>query len=266
MPILIKGAGDIASGIAFRLMRAGYSVIMTEIENPTAIRYRVSFAQAVYDNVCIVEGIQAVKSDIKNYKEFLEAGIIPILVDVNYSQLEFFKARAVVDAIMAKENLGTYKNDSYYTIGLGPGFLAPDEVDVAIETLGGHTLGRCIYDGKPIENTGDPKELGEDATKRLLRAPCDGVLISKIRIGDHVNEGDEIAFVTTHDDVILINATISGIVRGILRNGFQVSKNMKIGEIDPLCEIECCSTISGKSLSIAGGVLEALLHAGILPK
>ncbi len=265
MPILIKGAGDVASGIAIRLLKSGYNVIMTEIENPTVIRSKVSFAQAVYDNVCVVDGIKAVKADKSNYKEFMKAGIIPVIVNVAHEKINDFEPRAVVDAIMAKRNLGTYKHEYFYAIGLGPGFEAPKDVDVVIETLDGHDLGVCIYDGIAAPNTGEPKELGEHAPRRILRAPITGTIVFRVRVGDHVEEGDEIGFMTDNVELVVIKATLTGTIRGVLRNGLQVIEGRKIGDIDPYCTLEQCFSPSYKGRALGGSVLEALLHAQIMP-
>ncbi len=265
MLIFIKGAGDLASGVALRLYRAGYQVVMSDISKPSMVRRTVSFAEAVYANEYQVEEIKSARATLQNYKEFLNKGIIPILVDVNDGEILSTKPSALVDAIIAKKNIGTYKNDSCYTIALGPGFTAPNDVDVVIETMRGHYLGRCIYDGSALANTGFPGAVGGYTTERVLRATCEGKVSWNVAIGDTVHEGDKIGKITNEAGEHELFATITGILRGLLAEDFKVTKGFKIGDIDPRCKKEHCYTVSDKGLSLGGAVLEALLHAKIYP-
>lgn len=266
MSIVIKGAGDLASGVALRLYRAGYQVIMTDIQAPSAVRRTVSFSEAVYTATCKVEDVEGARASLDNYKEFLKKRIIPVLVDVSQEEIDSLKPQAVIDAIIAKKNLGTYKNKDYYTVALGPGFSAPTDVDVVIETMRGHTLGRCIYNGKTIPNTGVPGEVGGYTLQRVLRSPHDGILSFSKEIGDTVQEKDKIGEIQTENGTQVIYATISGVIRGLLPNNYSVTKGFKIGDIDPRCELEHCYTVSDKGLALGGAALEALLKVNIYPE
>lgn len=263
--LLIKGAGDLASAIALRLHSAGYSFVMTEIEKPSAIRRTVAFADAVYHNSCTVENITAHKADLSNYKEIIAQGDIPILVNLSQEDIERIKPRAVIDAIIAKKNLGTYRNPNYLTIALGPGFTAPDDVDVVIETMRGHSLGRCIYKGSALPNTGIPGEVGGYSDKRVLHAKYDGYINFTKKIGDVVAEGDVMGYIRTQEGDREIIATMSGTIRGTIQENYLGRKGLKISDIDPRCSLEHCYTVSDKGLSLGGAVLEALLHHKISP-
>ncbi len=265
MPIFIKGAGDLASAVALRLYRAGYQVIMSDISKPTMVRRTVSFAEAVYTEETQVEEVRAAKATLHNYKEFLQQGIIPIFVDVSNKEIASVNPQVVIDAIIAKKNLGTYKNDSYLTIALGPGFTAPYDVDVVIETMRGHYLGRCIYDGSALANTGIPGEVGGYTSERVLRASNMGSIIWEKKIGDFVNENDILGRLKTNEGEEIILATITGILRGLLSSNVEVTKGFKIGDIDPRCKVEHCFSVSDKGQSLGGAVLEALVKAKIFP-
>lgn len=263
--ILIKGAGDLASAVALRLYHAGYSIVMTEIDMPTAIRRTVAFAEAVYTKSCKVENVCGIHADMGNYKSFLEQKHIPILLNVNQDDIEKIRPRAVIDAIIAKKNLGTYRNEHYFTIALGPGFIAPTDVDVVIETMRGHSLGRCIYQGAALENTGIPGDVGGYTTQRVIRAEHNGIIHFSKAIGDYVIEKEVIGTIVTEQNNEPIYATISGIIRGLIQNNYPVHKGLKISDIDPRCELGHCYTVSDKGLALGGGVLEALLQQRILP-
>ncbi len=265
MPIFIKGAGDLASAVALRLHRAGYQVIMSDISKPTMVRRTVSFAEAVYTDTCSIEGIKAVKASLQNYKEFLNQGTIPVLVNVNDEEISSLKPRAVIDAIIAKKNLGTYKNNNYLTIALGPGFTAPTDVDVVIETMRGHYLGRCMYNGSALANTGIPGEVGGFTSERVLRALSCGKIAWNKTIGDYVEKNEQIGTLKNEESETAIYATISGILRGLLSENVVVAQGFKIGDIDPRCEVEHCHTVSDKGLSLGGAVLEALVKHRIFP-
>jgi len=263
--ILIKGAGDLASAVALRLYRAGYTIVMTEIDMPTAIRRTVAFAEAVYVKSCDVENVSGIRADMTNYQNVLEQGHIPILVNISQDDIEKIQPRAVIDAIIAKKNFGTYTNAGYFTIALGPGFIAPTDVDVVVETMRGHNLGRCIYQGAALENTGIPGDIGGYTTERVIRAEYAGTIDFTKEIGDYVTEKEVMGSILTEQGNKPIYATISGIIRGLIQNNYPVSKGLKISDIDPRCDSSHCHTVSDKGLALGGAVLEALLQKGITP-
>ncbi len=257
LKVLIKGAGDLATGVAYRLHRAGMLVVMTEISRPTAIRRAVAFAQAVYTGLHTVEGITARR--VESLEEVLKAwerSEIPVIVDPEARIRESLKPEVVVDAIMAKRNTGTSINDAPIVIALGPGFTAGVDCHAVIETNRGHYLGRVILEGQAQPNTGIPGEVGGESERRILRSPADGIFFPLKEIGDFVQEGETVAEVNG----IPIKARLSGVLRGILYPGLEVRQGMKVGDVDPRGIREHCFTISDKSLAVAGGVLEAILY------
>lgn len=257
MLVVIKGAGDLASGIALRLKRAKFDIIMTEISAPTAIRRTVSFSQAVYDGSAKVEEVEAVLAeDVSTAQDIVADGKIAVLVDKNADCIRELKPDVVVDAILAKENLGTKITDAKAVIGVGPGFTAQVDCHAVVETMRGHYLSRVYYEGSAIENTGIPGDIGGHTTDRIIRSPEYGVFNPICNIGDRVEAGDVVACV----DSTPITCSISGIIRGILPKGVIVKAGMKSGDVDPRCEENHCYTVSDKALSIGGGVLEAILN------
>lgn len=257
MLVMIRGAGDIATGIALRLWRAGLRIVMTEIPRPTAIRRTVCFSQAVVLGEATVEDVTAKRVEtVEEALRVLEMGCIPVLPDPEGKCLSVLKPDAVVDAILAKKNLGTKRSDAPVVVGVGPGFCAGEDCHAVVETMRGHYLGRVIYKGSAIPNTGIPGLIGGFAGERVLRAPSDGVFHQLMEIGTRVKTGDVAATV----DGVPMLCTLDGILRGILPEGTAVFKGMKAGDIDPRCEIEHCYCASDKALSVGGGVLEALLH------
>ena len=257
--IVVRGAGDLASGVIHRLAGAGFRVLTLETAQPTAIRRQVSFCEAVYEGQSTVEGLTAVKIVMLSEAEALwAAGKIPVLVDPQCSCLQSIRPLAVVDAILAKRNLGTNRAMAPLTVGLGPGFCAGSDVDAVIETCRGHALGRIIRKGFAKPDTGCPGMIGGFGKERVIHSPADGTLWAVHDIGDIVSAGETIAWVQK----IPVNASISGILRGLIRDGFSVHKGMKIADIDPrLDEQKNCFTISDKARCIAGSVLE-LVCAG----
>lgn len=256
MIILIKGAGDLATGVAYRLKKSGFDIIMTDIESPTTVRRTVALSQAVYDNNVEVEGIKAtLVSGIEEAWNVIKQGNIAIVVDEKAEIIKKLKPDVVVDAIIAKENIGTKINDAPIVIALGPGFTAGIDCHCVVETKRGHYLGKVIYDGSAIPNTGVPGEIGGYTNERIIRATSDGRILPISKIGDYVEKGDIVAYV--NDTPIF--AEINGIVRGMLQKDVNVFKGMKSGDIDPRCEKDHCFTISDKARSIGGGVLEAIL-------
>ncbi len=256
MLVLIKGAGDLATGVAHRLRRCGFDIVMTEIEEPTTVRRTVAFSQAVYDKTVEVEGIKAaLVTNVEMIKENIANGIISVIVDKEANIIKEIKPDVVVDAIIAKKNTGTSINDAPIVIAVGPGFEAGVDCQLVIETKRGHYLGKVITEGKAIPNTGIPGNIGGHTVGRIIRATSDGIIYPAVKIGDYVEEGQVVAYV----DKMPVYASISGIVRGMLQEGITVFKGMKSGDIDPRCEKEHCFTISDKARSIGGGVLEGIL-------
>ena len=257
MMILIKGAGDLATGIAYRLKKSGFDIVMTEIDKPTTVRRTVAFSQAVFDNEIVIEGIKGVKVNNINeiYKE-INQGNIPIIIDEKSEIIKELRPDVVVDAIIAKKNLGTNIKDAPIVIGVGPGFEAKVDCHLVVETKRGHYLGKVIEEGSAIPNTGVPGNIGGYTKERLFRASSNGKIKPVVSIGDFVKKGDVVAYV----DGVEVLAQIDGIVRGMLQEGIEVFKGMKSGDIDPRCEKDHCFTISDKARSIGGGVLEAIMY------
>lgn len=263
MLVVIRGAGDLASGIAVRLHNAGCSLVMTDVAEPTSVRRTVCFSEAVRLGSTKVEGIEGVLCrDATEAKQVATAAErrIAVLVDPEGACIKELKPAAVVDAILAKYNTGTTKDMAPIVIGVGPGFHAGTDskadCHACVETKRGHYLGRVILDGSPIPNTGVPGNIGGYTTERVLRAPADGLFEPVAKIGDVVKKGDLIATVAGKP----LPATIDGVVRGLLQEGCHVTKGMKSGDIDPRCKVGHCYTVSDKARAIGGGVLEAILH------
>lgn len=254
--VLIKGAGDLASGVAYRLFRVGFPLVMTELPQPTVVRRAVAFAQAVYDGQTCVEGIPARLAACPDEALALARdGRIAVLVDPEARAVAALRPRVVVDAIMAKRNLGTRLTDAPLVIGLGPGFRAGVDVHAVIETNRGHWLGRVLLRGEAEPNTGVPAPVAGRGAERVLRAPADGLFVGLRAIGDTVAEGD----VLGHVGGVAVVAPFDGCLRGLLQSGVPVHRGMKIGDVDPRATREHCFTISDKALAIGGGVLEAVL-------
>lgn len=255
--ILIKGAGDLATGIAHRLKVCGFDVVMTEISMPTTVRRTVAFSQAVFDGTTEVEGIKGVLAkDIDEVNKIIEDGHIPVIIDDKAEIIKELKPKILVDSIISKINSGsTTINDADIVIAVGPGFEAGVDCHCVIESQRGHYLGRTIYNGGAIPNTGVPGNIGGYTVERIIRATDDGEIKPMVNIGDYV-EKDQIVAIVNDEPVY---ASIAGIVRGMLQEGVKVHKGMKSGDIDPRCKREHCFTISDKARSIAGGVLEAIL-------
>jgi len=254
--VVIRGAGDIASGVAIRLARCGYRVVMLEIGQPTAIRRSAAFAQAVFDGLTTVENLTA--RLVETASEALDVTAlsgIALLVDPQATSLGALGPDYLIDAILAKKNLGTHRNMAPITIGLGPGFTAGDDCDAVIETNRGHRLGRVILSGAAEPNTGIPGEIAGKSDLRVVRAPCAGVFRARVALGDLVTQGSQMAQV---GDTAVI-APMAGMVRGLLHDGLQVTAQFKIGDIDPRGQKADYLSASDKALAIGGGVLEAML-------
>jgi len=260
--IVIRGGGDLGSGVAHRLQQARYGVVILEIAQPTVIRRRVAFASAVYDGEITVEGVKAVRvDDAPMARRAVSQGMIPVLVDPDGHTLADLQPAAIVDARLAKRNLGTRPTDAPVVIGLGPGFVAGSDVHAVIETQRGHDVGRVIYAGAAAPDTGVPGGVGGEDARRVLRAPLAGVVHGTREIGAAIKAGEIVGYV----DDAPVAAPINGVLRGIIHDGVAVFAGLKIGDIDPRGIVDYCFTISDKARAIGGGVLEALLHFGVLP-
>ncbi|MBU1661125.1 MAG: EF2563 family selenium-dependent molybdenum hydroxylase system protein [Chloroflexi bacterium] len=263
--ILLRGGGDLATGVAMRLHRCGLKVIITELPQPLAVRRLVSFCEAVYRGQITVEGLTArLAADPDEAIHILQTGEIPVLIDPQCETLHpphstlhppSFTPHALVDARMTKRPPGLGMDAAPLVIGLGPGFVAGENCHAAIETNRGHYLGRVIWDGAPQPNTGIPGAVTQKQSQRVLRAPADGILHNLIEIGAAVKSGQLIAEV----DGQPILAPFDGILRGLLHDGLTVKRGLKLGDVDPRNDPQYALTVSEKALAIGGGVLEALL-------
>ena len=258
LTVIIKGAGEMATGIACRLYMANIkNIIMLEIPQPLAVRRTVAFCESIYRKEVVVEGIKGVLvEDLEDVPSVWEHGLIGVMVDSEWKAIGTIKPDVVVDAIMAKKNLGTRKDEAPLVIGVGPGFMAPLDVHAVVESNRGHNLGRAIYEGATEPFTGMPGLTGGFSRERVLRAPCEGLVrhMGKV-IGDPVKKDEVLLFV--NETPVL--ASINGILRGLVSE-IRVEKNEKIGDIEPGGDVSYCRTISDKARAIAGGVLEAVLH------
>ncbi|WPC44491.1 selenium-dependent molybdenum cofactor biosynthesis protein YqeB [Clostridium sp. JS66] len=256
--VIIRGGGDIASGIVQKLYRSGFKVLIAEVEKPTSIRRKVCFSEAIFDSYVIVEGIKSVL--VKNIYEIKKAwseGSVPVIVDPEGKYIDIIKPQIVIDAIIAKKNLGTNMNMAPMTIAVGPGFEAGKDVDIVVETMRGHNLGRLIFSGMAMKNTGVPGKIAGYSKERVIHSPASGIIDNIKEIADIVKAGEVIAYV----DGIEVKATIDGVLRGLIRNESKISKGLKIADIDPrIEEKQNCYTISDKARSIGGAVLEAVLY------
>ena len=295
--VVVRGGGDIATGTIHRLWNAGYRVVILETEKPSAIRRQVALCEAVYDGESTVEGATAQiikktnietinikkiniettniettnieKIDIENkcveeIKGLWSQNKIPLIIDPQGQFIKMIKPSVVVDAILAKKNLGMYKGMAPLTIGLGPGFVAGEDVDVVIETMRGNTLGDIIEEGSAIANTGIPGKVGGYTKERVIHAKETGIIHAISQIGDRVEQGQCIAKIEhtnpeNESSFIEVYATITGVLRGLIREGFMVKKGCKIADIDPRIEEEiACDKISDKAHCIAESVLQVI--------
>ena len=270
--IVVRGAGDLATGTIHRLKKAGFRLLVLEAEHPAAIRRQVALSEAVYAGSARVEDVEAVRMDVdlaekKNRKELLEQEMeriwkkdgVPVLVDPAGLSIAALRPAVVVDAILAKKNLGTTKEMAPLVIALGPGFTAGEDVDVVIETKRGHNLGRVIRSGSAVPNTGIPGIIGGYGKERVMHAQAEGILRNAASIGDIVEARAVIAEIETENGTVPVEASLSGLVRGLIRDGYPVTKGFKIADIDPRKEeLQNCFTISDKARCIAGSVLEVI--------
>ncbi len=255
--IIIKGAGEMATGTAWRLHRSHFfRILMTEIPGPLAVRRLVSFCEALHHERWTVEGVTAVRiGSPREAEDAWEKRLIPVLVDPLGNCREFIKPDVIIDAVLAKQNTGTRIDDATLVLGMGPGFSAGKDVHYAIETNRGHNLGRLISSGETAPNTGVPGDIGGRTGERVLRAPADGLFASPLSIGTMVREGEIVGSVNGHE----IKSQIAGMLRGLIRPGTRVTAGLKAGDVDPRGKPEYCTTISEKARAIGGAVLEAIL-------
>ncbi len=257
MLVAIKGAGDIATGVACRLKNSGFKVYMLEIEVPTTVRRTVAFSRCIYEEKVEIEGIDGcLAKDIVEVEKILENGKIPVLIDKEGLSIKKLKPDVVVDAIIAKKNIGTKIDDANIVIGLGPGFIAEKDCHVVIETNRGHNLGRCIYKGEAERDTGIPGNIGGYTKERIIRGTNNGKFNPIKNIGEQIKAGDVVASI----DGVEVRGEITGLIRGLLQKDVYVTKGMKVGDVDPRGKYENCFSISDKARSIGGGVLEAILY------
>lgn len=254
--IVVRGAGDLATASIIRLHNSGFKVIALDIEKPTVIRRTVSFAQAMFDKQMTVEGVTAKLCDIDSVNKVHEEGFVPVVIDPEGEVIRRYKPTVVVDSIIAKKNLGTNRDMAPFTVALGPGFKAPDDVDCVIETARGHNLARLIYNGSASPNTGIPGNIAGFTTERVIHSPCEGIFRATKKIGDIVKKGDVIAYVGETG----VLASLDGMIRGLLHDDLYVPEHFKISDIDPRGENADYLTCSDKARALSGSVLEAVMH------
>ncbi len=260
--VIVKGGGDLATGIIHRLWRSGFPVIVTEIDNPTMVRRTVSFAECLYAGRFEVEGVTADCAEGAGPEEKLAAarallaeGVVPVMVDPEAAIVAPARPAVLVDAIMAKRNIGTRIDQAEVVVGVGPGFTVGIDAHAVIETARGHDIGRVILEGGAEPNTGVPGPIEGYTTERLLRSPAAGRFEPRRAIGDTVEAGEVVAAVGGQE----VRAEIKGVLRGLLREGIEVTEGFKVGDVDPRAKPGHCHTISDKSRAIGGGVLEAIM-------
>ncbi len=255
--VVIRGGGDVASGVIQKFHRTGFRVLVLELANPTSIRRTVCFSEAIYSGKTTIENMEAVfANNEREVKKAWEQDVIPVVIDPEADYIKTFKPLIVVDASIEKRNTCMTKNLAPITIAVGPGFIAGKDVDVVIESNRGHNLGKLIFDGMAEENTKIPGKIEGFSWERVLYSPCQGVFNTQFSIGDIVKKGQIVATVNGENIV----SKLDGLLRGILRDNTYVKANMKIGDVDPrMDEINNCYTISDKARAIGGAVLEAVL-------
>lgn len=260
--IIVRGGGDLATGTIYKLKKSGFPVLILEVANPSAIRRNVAFCEAVYQETQTVEDMTCYLAEsLEQAEHLLAEGKLTVLVDPNGESIPKLKPLAVVDAILAKKNLGTNRTMAPITVALGPGFTAGVDVDAVVETKRGHHLGRVLWFGSAAPNTGIPGIIGGYGKERVIHCPAKGILRNVKHITDTVSKGEVIAVVETENGPVPVEATLDGILRGLIRDGYPVKVGFKMADIDPRAdEYNNCFTISDKARCIAGGVLEAILQ------
>ena len=260
--IIVRGGGDLATGTIYKLKKSGFPVLVLETARPSAIRRNVAFCEAVYQGAQTVEDMTChLAESPEQAEQFLREGKLTILIDPMGEAVSKLQPLAVVDGILAKKNLGTHRGMAPITVALGPGFTAGEDVDAVVETKRGHNLGRVFWQGSAAPNTGIPGNIGGYDKERVIYCPAKGILRNVKSITDRVTKGEIIAVVETEQGSIPVEATLDGILRGLIRDGYPVTAGFKMADIDPReDELGNCYTISDKARCIAGGVLEAILQ------
>ena len=269
LKVLVRGAGDIASGIIWNLAYAGFKVLCIDVENPSCIRTEVSFSSAIYEGKKTLNNVTCIYIKNENdLKSVWDDGNVALMIDKNADILKKMKFEIVVDAILAKKNLGTTIDMADVVIGIGPGFTAKKDCHFAIETMRGHKLSTIYEEGEPMPDTGIPGLIASHGSDRVMYSPCDGVFRNVHKIGDVVKKGDTLSKIEVYEngkptgEIIDLEASIDGLIRGILRDGYKANKGLKAADIDPrLDEYNNCFTISDKARSIGGAVVTTILHA-----
>lgn len=259
--ILVRGSGDLGSGVVVRLYRAGWKILIAELENPVAVRRSVAFANAVYQDTVTIEGIKAKK--ITQADEIFPAireNIVPVMIDADARTRFEFKPHVIVDARMIKRQAEKILDCDALLIGIGPGFMVGENCHAVIESMRGHSLGRVYWQGSALEDTGLPEEVANHKADRVLRSPMSGVVKSEAKIGDKFHKGEIICFVGEKE----ILAPFDGILRGLIATGVFVEKDTKIGDVDPRVDFDRINCVSDKALAVGGGVLEAILSTNKL--
>ena len=254
--IIIRGAGDLATAVAIRLHNSGFRVVCLEVAQPTVIRRTVSFAQAVFEGQSCVENVHAHLVSIEDIEKIFSEDAVPVLIDPDGDAIRILHPAILIDAIIAKKNLGTSKDMAPFTIALGPGFVAGEDVDCVVETARGHNLARLIYSGSAAPNTGIPGNIEGFTSERVIHSPCCGTFRSVRKIGDLVVKGDLIAEVGG----MPVQATIDGMIRGLLHDGLDIQEHFKIADIDPRGSRADYQTCSDKARALGGAVLEAVMN------
>ncbi len=261
--VVIRGAGDVATGIGYRLHRCGYKVLHLDIEKPMVIRRTVAFTQAIFDGEAEVDGIKCkLVENMDEINNAFENDYVAVMVDSKGTIIDKLKPDVVVDSIIAKKNLGTNRDMAKTTIGVGPGFVAGEDVDVVIESNRGHFLGSIILEGSAAPNTGEPGNIAGFTSERVIRANADGTIENVHDIGDIVKKGEPIAYIGE----TAVEASLDGVLRGLITDGTDVNTGLKIADIDPRGYKSYCYTITEKARAIGGAVLEGILHMEKLRK
>ncbi len=255
--VAVRGGGDLATGTVQKLVHAGFKVVIFETEKPLMIRRTVSLGSAVWDQTTTVEDITAVLTTEKNLEKVWASGRVPVIIDAEGESLSKIEPTVLVDAILAKRNIGTHRKMAPITVALGPGFEAPTDVNIVVETMRGHNLGRLISAGKPLPNTGIPGVIAGKSAERVIHAPASGVVRYVHQIGDQVSQGETLFYIGQTS----VPSPLSGTLRGLIAEGANVELGLKIADVDPRANVDC-GCISDKARAIGGGVLEAVLMLG----
>jgi xanthine dehydrogenase accessory factor len=260
--VLIRGGGDLASGVALRLFRSGFWVIITELDEPLTVRRSVSFSEAVYRNEVSIEGVQArLVNDYQEAGLIIHQGMIPVIIDQDAAIKNEYNPDVIIDSRMLKAPSELYiSGHSPFIIGVGPGFQVGKDCHAVIETKRGHYLGRVLWEGSAERDSGLPEAIHDQRSERVLRSPGNGIFHSDLSIGDQILEGQNIFSVGN----ILVYSPFSGIVRGLIHDGITVNKGLKVGDIDPRNDKNLIHFVSDKALAVGGAVLEAILSQGDL--